>query len=230
MSSILVKLDSSELLQKSDQLTTASNMKAIDKYVQSKQTKKEPNPSSYYQILENMQEIQNILNSIVVDPDNPNENLGSIIQDVLDRLGQIESEGGGSGSDIDIGSIDTDNPPSFYTKAISYEVKKASSIGLTESVGFDKNTSHAVVITYNNAKVLEDVAGSTLKTFQIAFGNSLVQFYREKDSDTDTWSNWTNNKSEGIEPSRAVSWIFSDSMPEPDEQIENDYWIAPVNI
>ena len=94
MSSILVKLDSSELLQKSDQLTTASNMKAIDKYVRSKQTKKEPNPSSYYQILENMQEIQNILNSIVVDPDNPNENLGSIIQDVLDRLDQIESEGG----------------------------------------------------------------------------------------------------------------------------------------
>ena len=230
VSSILVKLDSSELLQKSDQLTTASNMKAIDKYVQSKQTKKEPNPSSYYQILENMQEIQNILNSIVVDPDNPNENLGSIIQDVLDRLDQIESEGGGSGSDIDIGNIDTDNPPSFYTKAISYEVKKASSIGLTESVGFDKNTSHAVVITYNNAKVLEDVVGSTLKTFQIAFGNSLVQFYREKNSDTDTWSNWTNNKSEGIEPSRSVSWIFSDSMPEPDEQIENDYWIAPVDI
>lgn len=230
VSSILVKLDSSELLQKSDQLTTASNMKAIDKYVQSKQTKKEPNPSSYYQILENMQEIQNILNNIVVDPDNPNENLGSIIQDVLDRLDQIESEGGGSGSDIDIGNIDTDNPPSFYTKAISYEVKKASSIGLTESVGFDKNTSHAVVITYNNAKVLENVAGSTLKTFQIAFGNSLVQFYREKDSDTDTWSNWTNNKSEGIEPSRSVSWIFSDSMPEPDEQIENDYWIAPVDI
>lgn len=230
MSSILVKLDSSELLQKSDQLTTASNMKAIDKYVQSKQTKKEPNPSSYYQILENMQEIQNILNSIVVDPDNPNENLGSIIQDVLDRLDQIESEGGGSGSDIDIGNVDTNNPPSFYTKAISYEVKKASSIGLTESVGFDKNTSHAVVITYNNAKVLEDVAGSTLKTFQIAFGNSLVQFYREKDSNTDTWSNWTNNKSEGIEPSRSVSWIFSDSMPEPDEQIENDYWIAPVGI
>lgn len=230
MSSILVKLDSSELLQKSDQLTTASNMKAIDKYVQSKQTKKEPNPSSYYQILENMQEIQNILNSIVVDPDNPNENLGSIIQDVLDRLDQLESEGGGSGSDIDIGNVDTNNPPSFYTKAISYEVKKASSIGLTESVGFDKNTSHAVVITYNNAKVLEDVVGSTLKTFQIAFGNSLVQFYREKNSDTDTWSNWTNNKSEGIEPNRSVSWIFSDSMPEPDEQIENDYWIAPVDI
>lgn len=230
MSSILVKLDSSELLQKSDQLTTASNMKAIDKYVRSKQTKKEPNPSSYYQILENMQEIQNILNRIVVDPDNPDENLGNIINDILDRLDQIESEGGGSGSDIDIGSIDTDNPPSFYTKAISYEVKKASSIGLTESVGFDKNTSHAVVITYNNAKVLEDVVGSTLKTFQIAFGNSLVQFYREKDSDTDTWSNWTNNKSEGIEPSRSVSWIFSDSMPEPDEQIENDYWIAPIDI
>ena len=169
-------------------------------------------------------------NSIVVDPDNPNENLGIIIKDILDRLDQIESEGGGSGSDIDIGSIDTDNPPSFYTKAISYEVKKASSIGLTESVGFDKNTSHAVVITYNNAKVLEDVVGSTLKTFQIAFGNSLVQFYREKNSDTDTWSNWTNNKSEGIEPNRSVSWIFSDSMPEPDEQIENDYWIAPVDI
>lgn len=230
MSSILVKLDSSELLQKSDQLTTASNMKAIDKYVRSKQTKKEPNPSSYYQILENMQEIQNILNSIVVDPDNPDENLGIIIKDILDRLDQIESEGGGSGSDIDIGNINTDNPPSFYTKAISYEVKKASSIGLTESVGFDKNTSHAVVITYNNAKVLEDVVGSTLKTFQIAFGNSLVQFYREKNSDTDTWSNWTNNKSEGIEPSRSVSWIFSDSMPEPDEQIENDYWIAPIDI
>ena len=231
MGSILVKLDSSELLQKKDTVSsTASNMRTIDSYVQSKQAEKTPNPSAYYQILENMQEIQNILNNIVVDPDNPDENLGSIIQDVLDRLDQIESEGGGSGSDIDIGSIDTDSPPSFYTKAISYEVKKASSIGLTESVGFDPSTSHAVVITYNNVKVLEDVAGSTLRTFQIAFGNSLVQFYREKDSDTDTWSNWTNNKSEGIEPSRSVSWIFSDSMPEPDTQTENDYWIAPVDI
>ena len=200
-----------------------------------------PDPSTYYQVLQNMNmilknaklivdiatKVQTIEGQMVIDPDNPSKTWQDIVNELQKSIDEIESATS-AGIEINTSSISTNNVPSSYKDDVTYEIKLADAIGLATTEGYD-GTSHVLVQTIST----KDIENCTLKSFQVASNNGTTRWIRHDDGN-DVWTGWiadsTKSETDGEgEVVKSTSWILSDTQPADDAQVEGDYWFQTLS-
>lgn len=111
--------------------------------------------------------------------------------------------------------------PSAYTREITYELKTSTALGLDGREGITGNLF--LVVTYKLAHTVEGAIDS-IKPFQTVFTGTISRLYREKNTDTDTWSAWIENTSDD----HPTGFVTSDTQPIADAQNTGDFWDKPM--
>lgn len=132
-----------------------------------------------------------------------------------------------------LGSVDMDssttvnNNPSYYTSAVTYEIKSTASIGLSEQVEAFADIQYVYVHTFRSTS--EDIA---LQSYQQAHGinadGEIITAYRVAASDgSDSWLEWSSGLASNA---GGTGGGIAPVLPDPPEdQPVGSFWLEPIS-
>lgn len=194
----------------------------------SEQEKKQPLPSTYQQVLANMEAIAGLGNLSEL-PMNLEE-IANTVKKLEDTI--VNPPAGGASSDVittedgskvlgnhlNTGNAEVDTPLDEYTRGVTFEVKNVTIVGLNEKDGM--TDAYCMVMTVKRDSAIEDEPEAISFTpFQVAFSTSGACLYIRHQSDTG-WDEWQGLSGGGSKE------IVSDTQP--DKQKAGDYWCQPI--
>lgn len=200
-----------------------------------------PSPSTYKQVINNMQSIEKLLKSLnEMDEDldealvRINKELASLGNKItaLDKVvtespetGDITTTPTGMkvvGVHVNTKNCDVDTVLKDYTHGVTWEFKSASVIGLAGKTGV--TDSYISVMTVKRDAPLDDEP-ATLKTtgFQIGYGSDGLNIYRRAAESDTKWKDWV-----GLELDVEIHQQIVESASQPTDQNVGDYWAQPI--
>ena len=199
------------------------------------------NPSTYQQVRENMERLLRLIGDedpsmSYTDVVNNIEIIKNELDDIKEMLNPDPSTGGASdittdadgnirvyGIQIITQNAELNNPPTAYTRDVTFELKSTAAVGLSTIDGFSNR--YCIVITYKHNLP----SGESVDTFkyvpqQVAFGDNFKTVSRNAQTNNSEWGTW-----HAITEEYVVKFpVFVDQESEPSDQKAGDYWFKDI--
>lgn len=196
-----------------------------------------PNPSTYKQILDNMQNILTLTESMGNVSELPMtvEQMADKVKELSEAILTPPPEGGAINTPEGIKVVgihsntankDEDTVPADYKQGMTLELKLASTVGLEGKEGIAK--PYIFILTFVQDTSLDTestVPAGSYAPMQLAFADaSAVQYMRIAESDN--WGEW-KIQGDGTGDKQVLQFIQSET--EPVNQPEGHYWCEPID-